>query len=86
MKRKIFKSIAYALLLCVVAVLFIIFYPRNYNVPIEEGKNIQYWSLTDGSKIAYTLIPARGEKKVYPIIYLHGGPGGFISDIVKRNN
>jgi proline iminopeptidase len=36
--------------------------------------------LKTGSKIAYTLVSAIGIKKPYPIIYLQGGPGGFISD------
>jgi proline iminopeptidase len=36
--------------------------------------------LQTGSTIAYTLLTAKGIKKPYPIIYLQGGPGGFISD------
>ncbi len=38
----------------------------------------QYWNLKTGSKIAYTFIQAKGIKKPYPIIYLHGGPGGYV--------
>ncbi len=37
--------------------------------------------LATGSRIAYTLIPAKGEKKPYPLIYLHGGPGAGITDL-----
>jgi hypothetical protein len=49
-------------------------FPRNYDVPqLQERKSTQYWTLSDESKIGYTLIPAKGEKKPYPIIYLHGG-------------
>lgn len=39
---------------------------------------MQFWELSTGSKIAYTHLVAEGVKKKHPIIYLHGGPGGFI--------
>ena len=69
------------MLLCVGVFLFFVFYPRYYCVPQPtERKGMQFWSLSDGSKIAYTLLPAKNEKKAYPVIYLHGGPGGFITD------
>ncbi len=58
-----------------------VFLPRKYNVQnLRKRANTQYWDLSTGSKIAYTLIPAKGIKKPCPIIYLHGGPGGSISD------
>ena len=58
-----------------------VFIPRSYDVPqLNKRKSTQYWDLQTGSKIAYTLVSAKGIKKPYPIIYLHGGPGGFISD------
>src|ERR1051326_9523073 len=81
MKRNIFKAIAYTFLLCLIVSLFIVFYPRSYNVPpLNVRKSTQYWNLNDGAKIAYTLISGKGVLKPYPIIYLHGGPGDFISD------
>jgi proline iminopeptidase len=40
----------------------------------------QFWGLSTGSKIGYFHITAKGIKKPFPIIYLQGGPGGFISD------
>lgn len=58
-----------------------VFIPRSYDVPkMHERSSTQYWDLQTGSKIAYTLVSAKGTKKPYPIIYLQGGPGGFISD------
>lgn len=55
--------------------------PGSYPVPpLEERTHTLYWSLSTGSRIGYTLIPAKGQKVKYPIIYLHGGPGGHISD------
>lgn len=80
--KKIFKFIFYTLLLSIGVFLCFVFYPRNYNVSKAQARqDVDYWNLSDGSKIAYTLIAAKGEKKPYPIIYLHGGPGGFISEI-----
>ena len=58
-----------------------IFWPRHYEVPaLLKRANIQYWDLPTGSRIAYTLVSAKGSKKSAPILYLHGGPGGPISD------
>jgi len=58
-----------------------VFIPRGYDVPkMHKRRGTQYWDLQTGSKIAYTLVSAKGIKKPYPIIYLQGGPGGFISD------
>jgi len=81
MKRKFFKISKYALLLLLLIVLITVFYPRTYNVPHFKTRiSTQYWSLPTGSKIGYTLIAGKGNKKQFPIIYLHGGPGGHISD------
>jgi proline iminopeptidase len=82
MKRKFLKYIKYALLLCIAIYLLIVFIPRTYNVPQpQKRETTQYWELPTGSKIGYTLISAKGVTKMpFPIIYLQGGPGGFISD------
>jgi proline iminopeptidase len=81
MRKKIFKLIKYALLLCVATYLLLAFIPRTYDVPhLQKREGTKYWDLSTGSKIAYTLVSAKGIKKPYPIIYLHGGPGGFITD------
>ncbi len=58
-----------------------VFIPRSYNVAqIGERKGTQYWDLQTGSKIAYTLVAAKGKRKPHPIIYLQGVPGRFIFD------
>ena len=73
--------IKYTLCVCVIIFLFNIFYPRSYNVPqFQKRANTQYWNLSTGSKIGYVLIKATHSKNPFPIIYLHGGPGGHISD------
>ena len=81
MKRSIFKWLGYALLICLLLLCVAVFYPGNYNVPqLQTRAGTQYWKLKTGSAIGYTIIAAKGEKKSYPIIYLHGGPGGYVSD------
>lgn len=58
-----------------------VFIPRSYDVPqTHKRKDTQYWDLQTGSRIAYTLVSAKERKKPYPIIFLQGGPGGYISD------
>lgn len=60
---------------------YLVFMPRTYDVPLPQKRaGTQYWELPTGSTIAYTLIPGNAPKKLYPVIYLHGGPGGPIYD------
>jgi len=80
MGKKLFTLIKYALLLCVAVYLLTAFIPGTYNVPqLQKRAGTQYWDLPTGSKIAYTLVSAKGTKKPHSIIYLQGGPGGYIS-------
>lgn len=80
------KKITIKLILIVLSfgfglVLFLVFWPASYQVPqnqVREGT--KFWDLPSGSRIAYTLIPAKGEKKHFPVIFLQGGPGGPIYD------
>lgn len=55
------------------------FYPRTYQVPaFVPLAGTQFWELQTGSRIGYQHIAAQGETNAFPIIYLHGGPGGCI--------
>lgn len=68
-------------MLAIVYLLLLILVPRTYDVPAAKGReSTQYWDLPTGSRIGYTHLLAKGEKQPYPIIYLHGGPGGPIYD------
>ncbi len=81
MKGKILRSLKYTLFVCIVIFLIKIFWPRSYNIPqLQKRTSTQYWHLSTGSRIGYTLISAKVKKKPYPIIYLHGGPGGFVTE------
>lgn len=80
MKKKIKRLVKYSVLLGGIALVGLLCIPKTYDVPkIEKLNQIKFWKLSTGSKIGYHLIEALGAKKSYPIIYLHGGPGGCIT-------
>ncbi len=81
MRIDIRRIVKYLILIGLVACLYTLFYPKVYNVPhIKPRKETQFWDLTTGSRIAYTFIPAKGEKSAFPIIFMQGGPGGFYTN------
>ena len=79
--RRVFLGIRLIAVLGVLALAAAIFLPRSYGSPsLPSREDIRYWSLSTGSRIAYTLVPAEGRKQPYPIIYLQGGPGGSLTE------
>jgi proline iminopeptidase len=81
MKKKIFRFLKYGIGLLVAVLLFKIFAPKHYNTPpVQKRTSTKFMNLSTGSRIGYTLLTGKGIKKPYPIIYLHGGPGGRISN------
>lgn len=81
MKKKLISITKYSFLIGALIFLVYIFLPREYDVlPYKQLPNTNYWSLSTGSNIGYVLINGKGSKKPYPIIYLHGGPGGAITE------
>lgn len=80
MKLRTRTVLKYVFFLGVVAFLLLAFLPRTYEVPpLQAREGTLYWDLPTGSRIAYIHLAAQGTKKPYPIIFLQGGPGGFIS-------
>ncbi|WP_344825052.1 alpha/beta hydrolase [Rurimicrobium arvi] len=76
MRRKLLFLLTFLLLVC----LGLIFIPRQYTVPaFKADPSFQYWDLPTGSHIGYLHIPAKGKAKPYPVIFLQGGPGGFVT-------
>jgi proline iminopeptidase len=71
----------WTLIFLFILILYLLFWPRHYNVQVSEKYiNTQLWQLRTGSTIGFTFIPSSlKEHQTYPIIYLHGGPGGAIS-------
>ena len=79
MKKKILKIAKWLALICLTIFIVKGCIPTNLDVPyIKPRTTTQYWNLPTGSKIAYSHIASKGVKKPYPIIYLHGGPGGYV--------
>lgn len=50
--------------------------------PIEPRADTRYWSMKDGYKIAYTFIDGDTINSNHCIIFLHGGPGGYIHSAI----
>ncbi|MEL6865466.1 MAG: alpha/beta hydrolase [Bacteroidota bacterium] len=70
-----------ALLLAGLVLLPLLFIPSHYSVKaFQERTGTQYWELKTGSKIGYIKIASSQPIKKSPILYLHGGPGGVITD------
>ncbi|KXK15123.1 MAG: alpha/beta hydrolase fold protein [Chloroflexi bacterium OLB14] len=89
LKSVLKKTYRFAFRIFSVAVLFFMgmsLIPLKSTVkPIQPRSNTQYWTLHDGYKIAYTKIEGDASNQRPPIIFLHGGPGGYIhSSIIKQ--
>jgi proline iminopeptidase len=81
MKIKFNKILKYLLIFIPGIFLLLVCIPRSYQVPkMEKNAAMQFWNLPTGSKIGYVHIPAKGPRKSSPIIFLNGGPGGYITD------
>ncbi len=65
----------------IVILLSTLLFPRSYNAaPFIARNSTQYWDLETVSHIGYTKIASAATEKKNPILYLHGGPGGTVSD------
>jgi len=74
--------VALVIILCAGWLAWLLFFPRSYDVlKLKERAGTKYWNLATGSRIAYNIVPAQGDKKPFPIVYLHGGPGAGITDL-----
>lgn len=50
--------------------------------PIQPRPDTKYWTMQDGFKIAYTKIIGDSTNSNPSIIFLHGGPGGYIHSAI----
>lgn len=67
----------------------IVLFGITFSIPVEyevkafiPRKGAEYWQLEEGVSIGYTKVETKNLEKKEPIIYLHGGPGGKITDEV----
>ncbi len=72
-------------MLLLIILFYYVFVPKKYSIS-ETPKRLgtKYWQLPTGSRIAYTYLALKKTDKNIPIIYLHGGPGGHISDRIIK--
>lgn len=86
--KKILKWIGIILgvLILIFAILLIL--PEKENItPIQPRESTQYWEMQEGFKIAFTHLNGVDSISKSPIIFLHGGPGGYIhSSIIHTLN
>jgi len=86
MNKKILIKATYLFLALAAFYAIRVFVPRDYAVPaLQERAGTRYWNLPTGSRIAYYRVAAKGTPKPYPIIYLHGGPGGHVRENLIRS-
>jgi hypothetical protein len=58
-------------LLCAGWIAYLFLFPRSYNVNhLRQRAGTKYWTLATGSHIAYTLVPAKGEKKKHFLLFI----------------
>ncbi|GAB5553377.1 MAG: proline iminopeptidase-family hydrolase [Saprospiraceae bacterium] len=81
MQKTIWRTFLTILLLASMLLSGIVLIPRTYSVlEFVERPETQYWDLPTGSRIGYTFRSALDTNQLAPIIYLHGGPGGLITE------
>lgn len=81
--RQIFKWIFRSLGIIFLILLIWSFIPISPTLkPIQPGANTKYWTMQDGYKIAYTKIEGDPANTNPAIIFLHGGPGGYIHSAI----
>ncbi|MGH8050740.1 MAG: alpha/beta fold hydrolase [Arenimonas sp.] len=83
--KKTFKYLGMLFLLAFVAVAIISFKPIPATIkPIQANPQTHYWKIEGAYRIAYQKVSTGNSAALAPVIFLHGGPGGYIhSEIIK---
>lgn len=83
--KKIFKWLGIILGVFLLVFIVLVLVPEKETIPsIEPRENTSYWKMNEGFSIAYTLLKSDSATDKSPIIFLHGGPGGYIhSSIIE---
>ncbi|MEM9385180.1 MAG: alpha/beta fold hydrolase [Pseudomonadota bacterium] len=51
--------------------------PEDEQFAIALPQDVEVWRLASGSHVAVKKVDGRGDQRVPPIVFLHGGPGGY---------
>jgi len=83
--KKILKWTAIVLGAILLVFVTLLIIPEKETVtPIQPRESTQYWKMSKGFKIAYTHLKSNDSIAKNPVIFLHGGPGGYIhSSIIE---
>lgn len=86
-KKSIFRQIFKWIFRCVGIIFLILLIwsliPISQTIkPIQPRAGLQFWTMQDGYKIAYTKIEGDSANTNPAIIFLHGGPGGYIHSAI----
>lgn len=77
--KTVLKWILGAVFFVVVVVIVLCLIPVAPTIsPLRPRATTQYWPMSNGYRIAYTRSVPSAESGLPPIIFLHGGPGGYI--------
>lgn len=81
--KKLLKYLSITLLTLILGLsIWIVFPNSNSDFDDTPRKSTQYWELNTGSKIAYTHLKSQTDSVKSTIVYLHGGPGGYVSNSI----
>ena len=78
--KKFVRYAAAGLGIVLLVLAIVVSIPLDPTVPALEARpSTEYWTMDSGYRLAYTHVPAATPRDAPPVIYLHGGPGGFVS-------
>lgn len=83
--KKALVWIGRILLGLVVLFIVLLVIPEKETVPaITPRDNTAYWQMSEGFSIAYTHLESKDSLSRAPVVFLHGGPGGYVhSSIIE---
>lgn len=77
--KKIFKWFGIVLGTLFLLFVILLLLPEKEHVkPIEPRENTAYWEMQEGFNIAFAKLANTDSISKSPVIFLHGGPGGYI--------
>jgi proline iminopeptidase len=83
--KSILKWLFYIGAFLITAFFILLVLPEKETVqPIQPRENTRYWNMTGDFKIAYTHLESGDSIVKPPIVFIHGGPGGYVhSSIIE---